>query len=222
MGTTTIRPKGAVTVNTKRRMGWMGMAAVVAVLASAGGLQAQVAWDSPMLLAPGSPGGWGIHVMEPYPGDNLGVMGTYRSRPAPVGYGFRVGLANDPSKDLAVFGGVDVSGHLLLPTAERPFGVLWLAGAGLGIGHDVLVSLPLGLSVGADIHSQDVLFRPYVSPRIVLDIASGPGDNTHLGLSADLGLDLAFDPHWVIRFGATVGDRDALSIGIQLPKGTLR
>ena len=196
--------------------GWGGVALLTA-LAAAPGAQAQVAWDSPMLLAPGSPGGWGIHIMDTDPGDGIGVMGTYRSSPAPVGYGFRVGLAEDHTGGLAVFGGLDVSGHLLLPTSERPFGVLWLAGAGLGVGDDLLVSLPAGVSLGADIDADGILFRPYAAPRVVLDIAFGAEDELDLGLAVDLGVDLAFDPSWAIRFGATLGDRDALSIGVNLP-----
>lgn len=202
-------------MKTKRLLGWGG--AILLGVVTAAPVQAQVAWDSPMLLAPGSPGGWGIHIMEPSPGDGIGVMGTYRSNPAPVGYGFRLGLAEDPSDDLAVFGGLDVSGHLLLPTSERPFGVLWLAGVGAGIGDDVVISLPAGVSVGADIEAEDILFRPYVTPRVVLDIAFDAEDELDLGLAVDLGVDLAFDPAWAIRFGATLGDREALSIGLNLP-----
>lgn len=203
-------------MRTTRAMGWGG-AALLGLLAAAPGARAQVAWDSPMLLAPGSPGGWGIHIMEPSPGDGIGVMGTFRSNPAPVGYGFRIGLAEDAGDDLAVFGGLDVSGHLLLPTSERPFGVLWLAGAGLGVGDDVVISLPAGISVGADIDTDDILFRPYVSPRVVLDIAFGTADDLDLDVAVDLGVDLAFAPTWSIRFGATLGDREALSIGVNLP-----
>ncbi|MBW3534723.1 MAG: hypothetical protein KY453_05820 [Gemmatimonadetes bacterium] len=201
----------------KRAVGWGG-AMIMGLLGVAPGAQAQVAWDSPMLLAPGSPGGWGIHLMEPSPGDGIGVMGTFRSNPAPVGYGFRIGLAEDPGDDLAVFGGLDASGHLLLPTAERPFGVLWLLGAGVGVGDDVVLSLPAGISVGADIDADGVLFRPYVSPRVVLDAAFGTADDLDLDLAVDLGVDLAFTPAWSIRFGATLGDREALSIGLNLPR----
>lgn len=194
-----------------------GGAVLVVLLVLAPAAHAQVAWDSPMLLAPGSPGGWGVHLMDTDPGDGIGVLGTYRSNPAPVGFGFRVGLAEDAGDDLSVFGGFDASGHLLLPTAERPFGVLWLAGAGLGVGHHVLVSLPAGISIGADVEADGVLFRPYVAPRVVLDVAFAAEDELDLGLAVDLGVDLAFDPAWAIRFGATLGDRDALSIGVNLP-----
>lgn len=191
--------------------------AAVALAAATSGAGAQVAWDAPLLLAPGSPGGWGIHLMDPSPGDGLGVMGTYRAAPAPVGYGFRLGIAEDPLDDLAVFGGVDVSGTLLVPTDDRPFGVLWITGVGLGIGDDLLISAPLGISVGADIQADDLLLRPYVSPRLHLDVDFRGDEELDLGIAADLGVDLAFTRAWVIRFGATVGDREALSIGLGFP-----
>ena len=50
-----------------------------------------------------------------------------------------------------------------------------------------------------------------------LDIASGPGDSVDLSGVVDLGLDLVLSSGWLIRFGATIGDRDALAIGVKLP-----
>lgn len=187
----------------------------------------QIAWDTPMLIGPGAPAGFGVFLMEPWPGNGIGVMGTYRTSPVPVGLGFRVGLgegAGAADDDFAVFGGVDVSGFLTRTTGEVPLEVLWFTGGGLGIGGDLFLSFPLGLSVGANLQSEDVIFRPYAAPRVVLDAHlgdDGPGDNENLDLdlAVDLGLDLSFDPAWLIRFAATVGDdRDALLIGLAFPR----
>ena len=210
-----------------RALAWMG--ALLAVTAGARPAAAQIAWETPMLIGPGAPAGFGIFVMEPWPGDEIAVMGTYRTEPVPVGLGFRVGLGEGYRDDLAVFGGVDVSGFLTRTGGEVPIEILWFTGGGLGIGEDILLSFPLGLSLGANLQSEDVIFRPYVAPRVVLDAwfddddGDGPGrgddEDLDLDLAVDLGLDLAFDPTWLIRFAATLGDdREALLIGLAFPR----
>jgi hypothetical protein len=183
---------------------------------------AQVSWDAPLMLAPGSPGGLGIYLMEPdgpdVPGfdDGFGVIGTWRASSAP-GVGFRVGLAEDPFDDLAVLAGLDLSGTLLNPTEELPLGFIWLLGAGVSIGDEVLALFPAGISVGTDIVSEGILFRPYVTPRVDLSVWSGAGDEVDLLGTVDLGLDLAFDDSWVIRFAASLGDLEAIGIGLTFP-----
>lgn len=210
-----------------RRAGvvWVGLAVG---LLGAGRAEAQIAWETPMLIGPGAPGGLGIHLMESWPGEGLAVLGTYRTSPVPVGLGFRVGIGEEADDDLSVFGGVDVAGSLLQATDEVPIDVLWFAGAGLGIGGDLLLSFPLGLSVGAILDTDQVRFAPYAAPRVVLDACLGDddppaggcfrGDDVELDVAADVGLDLSFSPSWTIRFAATLGDdREALLIGIAFP-----
>ena len=162
--------------------------AVLLVGALAAPAQGQIAWETPMLIGPGAPGGFGAYLMEPWPGNGIGVMGTYRTSPVPVGLGFRVGL-------------------------------------GEGIGEDALLSFPLGMSFGVNLESEGITFRPYVAPRVVLDAVlgdedppQGNDDDLDLDVAADLGLDLAFDPAWTIRFAASIGDhRDGLLIGVAFP-----
>ena len=187
---------------------------------------AQVMWDAPLLLAPGSPGGLGIFLIEPQgpdlpaalgiDDDGFGVVGTWRASSAP-GVGFRVGLAEDPFDNLAVLAGLDLSGTLLAPTEELPVGFIWLVGAGLSVGDELLASFPVGISAGIDVTTEGILFRPYVTPRVDLNIWSGPGDEADLSVSVDLGLDLSFTPDWVIRFGASLGDGEAIAIGLAFP-----
>jgi hypothetical protein len=183
---------------------WLALAAPAA---------GQVEWDGTMLMAPGSPGGLGIFLFDSDFG-GTGVLASYRSGAVPAGFGLRAGLAEDASDGLAVLGGVDVSGTLLSPTTELPVGVIWLVGAGLSVGDELLASFPIGLSVGSDLRSEGVLFRPYATPRVALDFWSGIGDSTDLSFAVDLGLDLEFDPSWTIRFGASLGDRETLTIGL--------
>jgi hypothetical protein len=46
------------------------------------------------------------------------------------------------------------------------------------------------------------------------DDEEADGDNTNLDLAVDLGLDLRFSPNFTVRFGATLGDREAVAIGL--------
>lgn len=187
---------------------------------------AQVAWDGPMLMAPGAPAGWGFHLVDPA-GADLGGLVTWRASPAPVGLGFRVGLYEGFRDDLAIAGGVDLAGTLHRGSDDAPFDVIWFFGAGLGIDDDVLASFPLGIAAGWSFEGPDVAFRPYVAPRMVLDAyfdddgddrpGRGRDDDLDLSAAVEFGLDLAFSPSFAIRAAASVGDRDALSIGIAVP-----
>jgi hypothetical protein len=202
-------------------------AAVLALFAAPNSAHAQPAWDGPMLLAPGAPAGWGFHLVDIDPGEGLGGLVTWRANPAPVGLGFRVGLVEGARDDVALIGGVDVSGALYSGSGDVPLDIMWLAGAGLGIDDDIRLSFPLGVSFGWAFNGPDVQFRPYVAPRIVLDAFLGdddPGsrndDDLDLGFAGEIGLDLAFSQPWAIRTAASFGDREAVSIGISLPAGS--
>jgi len=198
---------------------------VAAVLLQAAPVSGQVAWDAPSLMAPGAPAGWGVHLFDADPGD-LGVFASWRGAPAPVGLGFRFGIAEGYRDELAVLGGVDVSGALYSRGGEVPIDVIWFVGAGAGVGDDVLLSFPAGVSLGWTFQGDEVAFRPYVAPKVFLDAflgdEDGPGrfgddDDIDLGAAVEIGLDLAFSPSFAIRAAASLGDRDAVSIGFQVP-----
>ncbi|HSR40806.1 MAG TPA: hypothetical protein VLL48_01510, partial [Longimicrobiales bacterium] len=104
-------------------------------------------------------------------------------------------------------------------------------GAGIGFEDDALLSFPAGLSLGWLFAGDQVAFQPYLAPKVVLDAylgdddgprnGDGPRDDDDLDLSGalELGMDLHFQPSFTLRAAASLGDRDALSIGIQLPVG---
>ena len=217
----------------KHRTGHARLAAGVlsivlgALLLTPAPADAQPAWDGPMLMAPGAPAGWGFHLVDVDPGDGLGGLVTWRADPAPVGLGFRVGLVEGFRDDVALIGGVDVSGSVYSGSGDVPLDVIWLAGAGLGLDEEIRLSFPLGMSFGLTFNGPDVQFRPYFAPRIVLDAflgdaEAGPGgdDDLTLDVAGEIGLDLAFNTPWVIRTAASFGDRDAISIGVNLPVGS--
>lgn len=189
--------------------------ALGAVLATAGQASAQVAWDAPFLTPPQAQPGLGLYLADPSVGD-IGFVGTWRAPGKSRNLGFRLGLANDWRDELSVFSGVDVSGALTRATTDFPLDVDWVFGAGLGVGHFAFISFPLGLSVGHTFVGDGVRFTPYMTPRVALDARMGGGikSDIDMSFSVDLGLDIAFQPTWRIRFGGSFGDRDAVALGI--------
>jgi hypothetical protein len=177
-------------------------------------LDAQVPWDTPLMVGPTTPAGWGVYLSDPSEGSGIGVFTTWR----PGGtFGFRIGIAEDYSDELAVFGGVDASGDLLGVSDEFPLDVDWVAGGGFGIGDFSVLSFPFGATIGREFTAEDVRFTPYVTPRVILDAYLGddpPRDALDLDFAFDIGFDLAFESGWTIRFGGSLGDREALAIGI--------
>ncbi len=197
----------------------LATAAALAALAIPSPGAAQVAWDGPMLMAPGAPAGWGFHLVDPDYGGGIGGLVTWRRAPAPVGIGLRAGLYDGVEEDLAFAGGLDVSGAIYRGTGEVPMDAIWFVGAGLGVENDILMSFPAGISLGWSVVGDNVAFRPYVAPRIVLDALLDDNDDNDaldLGAAVEIGLDLAFDPRWAIRAAGSFGDRDAVSIGFVL------
>ena len=192
------------------------LVALVALALPSGLLEAQVGWDGPLMVSPASPGGWGLYLSDPSPGQGIAVMTTWRRSTGP-GTGYRLGLAEGQGDRLTVFGGIDASGMLLARSTEFPLDMGWVAGGGLSVGEDILVSFPLGFTLGRDFEADGVWFNPNFGPRVVLDAWFGddrPDRSLRLGFVVELGIDISFDPGWAVRFAGTLGDRDAVAIGI--------
>lgn len=179
---------------------------------------AQVAWDVPAMMRPGAPSGLSLFLVEPHPGSELGALAIWRNAAAPVGLGFRGGIAEERGGDVAGLVGIDISGALNSPSSSGEPEVVWWTGAGLGFGSEVVASFPLGLSLGWRGTDDGVSFMPNVGGHVVLDVASGPGDDVDIDGVVDLGFDVGFDSGFMVRFGASVGDRDALAVGVRLPR----
>lgn len=178
---------------------------------------AQIAWDVPSLLRPGAPSGLSVLLLDPDAGSDLGVAAAWRGSPAPVGVGFRVGLANGPNDDLSALFGMDVSGSLGGSRSSGEPSVMWWSGAGVGVGHDARISIPAGLVLGWEARDEGVSFSPYVGGHVALDILTAGDGDMRLDGSVDLGLDLTFTSGWILRFGGAVGGRNALAVGVRLP-----
>jgi hypothetical protein len=182
----------------------------------------QTAWDSPALLSPTVPGGFSIFLVEPAGGD-LGALGTLRHSAGPVGLGYRVGIAEEsgPAGDVAVSGGIDVSGLLARGVEGSEIDVIWWAGGGMSIGSDWVVSAPAGIMLGWSGGGDGVIFSPYGGVHVVLDLTGNDGDAVNFDGVADLGVDLVLSSGWMIRAGATLGSsRESIAVGIKIPGGS--
>jgi hypothetical protein len=189
-------------------------AAVMLLLVLAGPARAQAAWDSPMLLPPIPNAGFGVFLMDAE-GGGVGVLGLYRS--SLWNYGLRAGIAESGRENrISVFGGVDYSGPITRETPDFPLNVDWVFGAGLSFDERVRVSLPLGLTTGRSFVGEGAVFTPYATPRIVLDgYIGGEGERrSALELAVDIGLDLDVVQGFLIRFGASLGRRNAVALGL--------
>ena len=104
-----------------------------------------------------------------------------------------------------------------------PLDIAWVLGAGLGFGDYAVLSIPFGVTLGRTLHGDNGMrFTPYMTPRLILDAAfgvetgpnGGASDDVDLDFTVDIGLDLALQRAWTVRFGATLGDRSGLAIGL--------
>jgi hypothetical protein len=179
----------------------------------------QIAWDAPALMSPSVPSGFSLFLIEPAFGD-LGALGTLRHTAGPVGLGYRVAVAEDYAGELAVAGGIDVSGLLARAVEGSEVDLSWWAGGGLSIGNDWIVSAPLGIAVGWSGEGDGVVFSPYGGAHVVLDITGNDGDALNFDGVLDLGIDLVLRSGWMIRAGASLGDREAVAVGFKIPSGS--
>ena len=181
----------------------------------------QIAWDSPAVIGPSVPSGFSIFLIDPAGGD-LGAMGTLRHAAGPVGLGYRAAIAEEsaPGGDLAVSGGIDVSGMLGRGIEGSEIDAMWWAGGGLSIGTDWVISAPLGIILGWSGEGDSVVFNPYGGGHLVLDISGNNGNALNLDGVIDLGLDMVLASGWMIRVGASVGDRESIAFGIKIPGGS--
>ena len=196
----------------------LSVAALVIALAGSPAA-AQIAWDSPALVSPSVPGGLSLFLVNPAGGD-LGALGTLRHSAGPVGLGYRAAIADESgSSDIAVSAGIDVSGMLARAVEGSEVDVMWWAGGGVGFGTETVITAPLGVILGWTGEGSDVLFSPYGGGHVVLDFVTGPGDSVRFDGVLDLGIDLVLSSGWMIRVGASLGDRESLAAGIRLPTG---
>lgn len=199
-----------------RRLVVLALVAGGALLGRPTEARAQVAWDTPLLVAPSAPAGLGLYLLNTHGGD-VGVMGAWRA--SYWNFQVRGGIAEDQGGDVAAFAGVDYSGAVTRSAPEFPLDIDWVLGGGVSVGDGAVVSLPAGLTVGHTFAAENARFTPYATPRVVLDAfldtAEGERDeDVSLDFAVDLGLDFRFNSAVVFRFAATIGDREGVALGV--------
>ena len=194
------------------------LAAIILTAALAVPASAQIAWDSPALISPVAPAGVSLFLMDASGGE-LGGLATYRHEAGPVGLGYRFAVADEGGADsgVAVAAGFDVSGFLSRGVEGSEVDVVWWSGGGVGVGNETVVSIPLGIVLGWTGSGGDVILSPYGGGHLILDFSTLESNTIDLSGVADLGLDLVLPSGWIVRFGATIGDRDAIALGVKLP-----
>ncbi len=194
----------------------LALAALALAIVPASSVSAQTAWDAPALVSHVVPAGVSLFLISPAGGD-LGGLVTFRHEAGPVGLGYRLGLSDESVSDgLAISAGVDVSGFLARAVEGSEVDVMWWSGAGLGIGENTMVSFPVGALIGWSGQGGSVILSPYGGGHLTLDISNVDTDNVRLAGSFDLGLDIVLESGWLVRFGGSIGDRDALAIGMRI------
>ncbi|HEY7769351.1 hypothetical protein [Longimicrobium sp.] len=117
-----------------------------------------------------------------------------------------------PGREVAYMAGIDYA-MPLNPQAGGPVRASLVAGLGVGMNAETVVSAPLGFSLAYDGGS----IRPYMTPRVVLEHHSGPAP--YVGpwegsAVVDWGVDVSLPVGGTLRAALTTGSYRAFGIGI--------
>lgn len=206
------------------------VAAILILSALPMSARAQIAWDTPRLIGPESPGGLSVYWLRSssLAEETDGAMATWTLPGVGGSVALRGGIGFDADDQISGFGGVDLRARLASHTAEQPLDLEWNAGigagGGVGDGRYVVVTLPTGISAGRSWSSGSVWLAPYVSVGLAFDLSIGdeaPEEEFTVTPAADVGLDFALDPgrRFIIRVAISLGDRQALALGLSVGGG---
>ncbi|MEM7416698.1 MAG: hypothetical protein AAF389_14430 [Gemmatimonadota bacterium] len=208
------------------------LAALVLTVGAAfpSGSAAQIAWDTPRLVGPNSPGGLGLYWLRAgtLPGDNDALLGRWTLPSTGHSVALQGGFGQGVAEEDAAFGGIDLRAPIARHTDTQPLDIEWTGGLGVGIGLGdtgyILGSVPVAISAGRAWSSGAVWFSPYVSFGGVFEYRHGddaPEEEFAFDSIVGVGLDLAFDEgrNFVLSASAALGDRQAIAVGLVLGGG---
>jgi len=162
------------------------LAVATLVAASVVPASAQTLWEAPPLVSHVVPSGVSLFVLSPAGGD-FGALVTFRHDAGPVGLGYRLALSDEnPSGDLAVAGGVDISGFLSRAVEGSEIDVMWWSGAGVGIGNEAVLSVPVGALIGWSGQGDGAILSPYGGGHVTLDLSTDGQNNIDLRAAFDI------------------------------------
>lgn len=209
------------------RTGAVLIAATLLALLPPAPARAQIAWDTPRMIGPESPAGFGVYFIRSAalgPEVDAGMI-TFGLPGTGGAVSVRGGAAQDLDDDFTVFGGIDLRAPIATHTDDQPLDLAWVAGIGAGAPTNServgTISLPMSISAGRSWSSGSVWLSPYVSLGVAFDLhvgAEAPEDEFEWSPAADLGLDLALDAarRFVVRVGASIGARHAVAVGLDV------
>lgn len=200
------------------------LAACLAGIGCLAGTAAAQVYDVPTFRTPYGETGLGLHLVLQNDADDVGVLGTWRRSGSDIVLGVRAGLL-EADGDLGLMVGMEVGRQFVQANEEFPLDVAWASGVGVGTVPDrdvTLLRVPIGISIGRRVQLDDggTFITPYAHPRLAVDILffdAGPGeDDTRSELNADidLGLDIELSPQVTFRFAVTVGENEAIGLGL--------
>lgn len=186
---------------------------------SAAPLAAQ-AWDTPTFFSPRPGEDLGLYVIRPGGGGDLGFAGIWRTE-GNINLGVRAGLAGGDHFSV----GSEFHGRLDVLGPQSPLLISWILGAGATFNDVTWLRIPLGVSVGMNLGSPgSIRILPYVHPRLAFDLfavdtPTGEETESEFNLDVDLGADIDLGQQFVLRVGATIGNQDAIGVGLAYKMG---
>lgn len=206
-------------------LGFCLLLATAAALLVPSTVAAQIAWDTPRMVGPDSPGGFGLFWLRAgtVPGDGDAAYARLTVPGTGGAFSLRGGVGEGVEGENSAFGGIDVRAPITRHTDTQPLDIEWTGGLGVGVGLEesgyILGSLPLAVAAGRSWSSGAVWFSPYVSVGGVLEYRYGdeaPEEEFGVDSLIGVGLDVAFDRgrNVVLSAAASLGDRQAISVGL--------
>lgn len=172
-------------------------AAVALALASAEPARAQV--FTPTFQAP-TRGGSDIGLYISDFGD-IAIEGIARRSVGSYDLGLRLGIADD-----VILAGLDTRSPLRLAGTAPLDLALTFGGQGV-FGDGTAFGAQVGLSVGHTFAAPELSITPYIHPRASVFFGDVIDEGFHP--QADVGVDVAFRPNLILRFGANLADEGA-------------
>lgn len=197
----------------------MLIGAVVFTLFGATGAAAQdvpSVWDSPSFMGPHPGSDLGAYLVDGE-GADFGIHGIWRMDQS-FNLGIRVGYLDTPGDGVLLFG-AETWGNIHEANESFPLDLAWTAGAGAWLNGSTVVSVPVGVSLGRTVDiDNSVSLQIYGHPRLGLVLFENVNDDLELDLEGqfDIGTDIYLSPDLTLRVGASLGNFDALGIGLAL------
>lgn len=116
--------------------------------------------------------------------------------------------------------GAGVAYQLATVSADLPVDVALTGGLGLASGGGSTLSIPVGASLGRRFELDGgIAVTPYLHPQLALTrVSVGGFSDSKVDLNIDLGANVQLKPTMAIRLGISLGESDALALGISLKR----